>query len=350
MFSIFQGGHFQGRSPSITPTASAWPASDGDFERRRVVWNPLVNSVMHGAPINGRTQIRNHCDCIGVVISPLWLVPSLQKIYILASSRSHTTLLHFEDDRSLLQNTSVNDSAASLLCNISLLSSLRHSFPSLLCSHTSPTFLSDTLPQHCSATLSSNTPAQRFSKIFCNTSLQHCSPPFLRTTFPHSSQHFYTTLSANISEQHVSSTLFPDTSVQIISRISEGIIHNTSLPQLTMAIQRVRKYFQNYFFFGGGELCFFKDFHWKWRGMRWGWASHPVDSVKKLQIEVIFKKHTKPGFCFWCFLGNYFLVLNGREEVIYRKWASRTYNPSKCSRFETPYIENGHPTLNRESL
>ena len=216
---------------------------------------------MHGAPINGRTQIRNHCDCgppIGVVISPLWLVPSLQKIYILASSRSHTTLLHFEDDRSLLQNTSVNDSAASLLCNISLLSSLRHSFPSLLCSHTSPTFLSDTLPQHCSATLSSNTPAQRFSKIFCNTSLQHCSPPFLRTTFPHSSptllyntfrQHLWTTRLVHTLPRHFCTNHLQNFWRHYPQHFSATTHHdNTTGAEI----------FSELFFFGGGNYVFLR--------------------------------------------------------------------------------------------
>ena len=187
----------------------------------------------------------------------------------------------------------------------------RHFFAATLLQHFSPTLFPNTAPQHSPPTLLHNVSPRSSVTLLYNTVLHHFyAPRFL--TLP---QHFYTTLSANISEQHVSSTLFPDTSVQIISRISEGIIHNTSLPQLTMTIQRVRKYFQNYFF-GGGELCFFKDFHWKWRGMRWGWASHPVDSVKKLQIEVIFKKHTKPGFCFWCFSGNYFFGF---------KWTWRGY-------------------------
>lgn len=68
--------------------------------------------------------------------------------------------------------------------------------------------------------------------------------------------------------------------------------------------------------------------------MRWGWASHPVNSIKKLGIEVISQscshRHTKPGFCFWCVSGNYFFGF---------KWRWRDYI-SETSSKETRYMSD----------
>ena len=132
-------------------------------------------------------------------------------------------LLYFEDDRSLLQNASVKDSAASLLQHIS--TSLQHSFPSLLCNLSSPTFLfkittrlCDTLFHSYPTLLLYNAPRHSPPTLLYKTSRRHFSPRSLNNTFrPHSS---------------------PTLLYKIISRISEDIIYNTSLQQLNMIIQR----------------------------------------------------------------------------------------------------------------
>ena len=172
----------------------------------------------------------------------------------------------------------------------------RHFFAATLLQHFSPTLFPNTAPQHSPPTLLHNVSPRSSVTLLYNTVLHHFyAPRFL--TLPNTSiQHFPPTSLNNTSRPHSSPTLLYKSSPEFLKALSTTLLCHNSPWQYNGCGNIFR-----IIFFWGGELCFFKDFHWKWRGMRWGWASHPVDSVKKLQIEVIFKKHTKPGFCFWCF-------------------------------------------------
>ena len=195
--------------------ALPWPHGTHVRFQHKTRWKPRTRMFTHYIQI--KRSYSNNCAFVG--ISCLFCDDQHFSITLL----SNTSLQH--SSPKLFSNSLPQDSFPSPQHHPQHSSPtlLQHSSPTLLYNtHSSPALLSNTLPQHFSTTIFSNT--------FSNTSLQHFSTSLFSNTLL---QHSPPTLLFNNSLQHFSTTIFSNNSLQHVSKTSpqhflKTLLHNTS--------------------------------------------------------------------------------------------------------------------------